>query len=56
MNGRDVALSTEKLKSAFLPNAEIPEEEPAANIALAHDTTKNKLSQPKKIRFAPIHT
>ena len=60
MNGRDVALSTERLKPAFLPNAEeVPEslqETITENMAVAHITPKKRCNKPKKVRFAPIHS
>jgi len=56
INGRDIALSTERLKTAFLPNGkEVLEEKATENTAMAHDILKKKCDKPKKVCFAPIH-
>jgi len=47
INGCDVALSTERLKPAFLLNAEevpeVPQEESTENMAVAHQYTKEEM-------------
>ncbi|KYN06579.1 Pro-Pol polyprotein [Cyphomyrmex costatus] len=58
INGRDVALSTERLKPAFLPNAEVapesPEEGTIKGMAVEHNAPRKIHVKPKKVQFAPI--
>lgn len=58
VNGRDVALSTERLKPAYLPCdyevPELPQEEPHEDVTRAYSITK-KTSCDKKVQFASIY-